>query len=144
MKKKLILVIAAVAALSAASIAFVGQQPKAARVKADTVKAVSSKGASKAPSVAQFTKDKTDKNPTAVSKGGAKATYMVVKNASPYYVYVWMDDEYIGSVSPYGSSSAWQASGVHKLYAESAGGTVYWGPKYYDFMPGATFTWTLN
>ena len=138
------LIVAAVAALTAVSMAVVGQQPKVSRVKADSVKGVKAKGASKAPSVPAFKDDKTTMNPKAAAKGSAKATYMVVKNTTAYYVYVWMDDEYVGSISPYGTSTAWQPSGVHKLYAESAGGTVYWGPKYYDFVPGATFTWTLN
>lgn len=143
MKIKIVLTSIAVAAITVFAIA--QQQPKALKVKSDKVQGVKAKGAAVQPALPMFNDDRTNTaNPAAKAKGAAaKATYVHVDNATAYNVYVYIDDVYVGSVSSYGRSSGWQPSGVHKFYAVSAGGTVSWGPRYYDLVNGATFTWNL-
>ncbi len=141
MNKKIALIMAAVTALSV--LGFAGQ--RAAHVKADRVKGTKSKGEAKMPAEAKFaTETGAMRNPKLKSKGAANMTYLHVDNRTDYNIYIYVDDQYVGSVGPFGDSYGWQYSGTRKLYAVSAGGTTSWGPRWYSFVDGATFTWTLE
>lgn len=143
---KMKILITAVAVASVAVFAIAGQQSaqKPLRAKSDKVQGVKAKGEAPRPGERGFASDKTTMpNPKVKSKGAKKATYLVVDNYTEYNVEVYVDDSYSGDVAAFGKSAGWQYSGVRKLYARSVGGTVTWGPRYYDFADGATFTWNL-
>lgn len=144
MKIKILLTTIAVAAVAVFAIAGQQSAQKPLRAKSDKVQGVKAKGEVPRPGERGFKDDKTSMpNPNVKSKGAKKATYLVVDNFTGYNVEVYIDDQYCGDVSAYGKSTGWQPSGVHKLFARSAGGTTTWGPRYYDFADGATFTWNL-
>lgn len=138
MNKRIGLALAMLLALS--MLGFAGQ-----RVKSAHVKGTKSKGAAKMPAEAKFATDTgAMRNPKLKSKGAANMTYLHVDNRTDYNVYVYVDDQYVGSVGPYGDSFGWQYSGTRKLYAVSAGGTVSWGPRFYTFYDDVEFTWYLE
>ena len=128
------------------SLAFAqGGKPKKA-----TDHAAKAKGASKVTAEPKFAADKAAGAAKPAKKGGAKAkgahaaTELHIDNQTDFNINIYLDGEYIGSVSAYGDSYAWEPSGDHTLFARSAGGTSEWGPRSVYFSPGNSFTWTLD
>lgn len=68
--------------------------------------------------------------------------YVYINNYTPYAVDIYVDGEWMGTISSYSSAYTYAYSGRTKLYGKSVGGTYYWGPSYFD-CAGQDHTWNL-
>ena len=64
-----------------------------------------------------------------------------VVNHTGYTIDIYVDGNYKGTVSAYGTGYTTAIPGSTKLYGQSVGGTMYWGPSYVDC--GYSYTWNL-
>lgn len=66
---------------------------------------------------------------------------IIIDNWTGYTIDVYADDDYAGTVAAWSDFYTWAIEGKTLLYAESVGGTVYFGPVYVDCN---YFTWRLG
>lgn len=69
---------------------------------------------------------------------GAALCMIYFDNYSGLYVNVYVDGDYMGTMSPYGSLTVNEYSGYATIYCKSTGGTKYWSDQgscdgYYHF-----------
>jgi hypothetical protein len=70
--------------------------------------------------------------------------YMKMDNYTGYYVDIWVEDTYMGRLSPYATSvqfDVWVPGNWTHWYAKTAGGTYYWSN---DSYCNDSRTFTLN
>mgnify|MGYP003573930785 CR=1 FL=1 len=74
----------------------------------------------------------------------ARADYckVIVDNWTGFAIDVYVDGTYAGTVSAWSDGYTWAIEGKTQLYAESVGGTTYWGPTYVDCY--YEHTWKLT
>lgn len=74
----------------------------------------------------------------------ARADYckVIVDNWSGYAIDIYVDGDYSGTVAAWSDGYTWAISGRTKLYAQSTGGSMYWGPTYIDCI--YDYTWKLT
>lgn len=63
---------------------------------------------------------------------GGEWCKVTVDNWTGYTIDVYVDGDYAGTVGSWSDGYTWAIAGKTQLYAESVGGTVYWGPTYVD------------
>jgi len=82
--------------------------------------------------------------PKPVESEKARADYckVTVDNWTGYAVDVYVDGDYAGTVAAWSDGYTWAIEGKTQLYAETVGGTVYFGPTYVDCY--STHTWKLS
>jgi hypothetical protein len=76
---------------------------------------------------------------------GAVATY-TVDNFTKYYIDIYVDGDFKGTVSPLGDSTGYADPGTYSLYgrAEFTDGSVKtWGPRTVTIRANGDFTWKL-
>lgn len=86
-----------------------------------------------------------DKNLTAEPKEEkTRATYCKIwlNNFTAYTIDIYVDGEYAGTLPPWIKKYTWAVAGKTQVYSESVGGTVYWGPSYFDCK--FEYTWNLR
>lgn len=126
-----------------------GQNTKKPKLKTETVdaKPVSTTD----PKVDALQRPVNDKNKPAApttSRGdvfGADYSDVVVDNWTGYYVDIYVNGNYRGTVSPYDKRVTWAIPGTNTLYAKATfndGSYLYWGPKV--TYTGYSYTWKLN
>ena len=79
------------------------------------------------------------------SKGdvyGADYCDVTIDNWTGYYLDIYIDGSYRGTVAPYDKRVTWAIPGSTKLYAEAQGTTYYWGP--YTFDCSWEYSWKLK
>jgi hypothetical protein len=76
------------------------------------------------------------------SRGEQGLCIIYIENQSPYTVDIYLDKEYIGSLSPYTIDYTVKYSGKTTLYAKTVGNTYEWGPT--NFKCEAVYYWTLK
>ena len=134
-----------VTALTAAGLLFyapsvnAGIQDKSKMSETITAKAVSVRG-----------KDSNiihDRTATAggkfVNKNGktrGKRGELHVDNMTGYYIDLYGNGDFLGTVGPYGDHYTSWSSGTLRFYAKSAGGTSAWGPRTYTMDVDTTVT----
>ena len=70
---------------------------------------------------------------------------VVVDNWTGYYIDIYVNGNYRGSVSPWDKRVTWAIPGTNTLYAKAVfddGSYLYWGPKV--TYTGYQYTWRLN
>ncbi|HEY7568332.1 MAG TPA: hypothetical protein VH762_12215 [Gemmatimonadaceae bacterium] len=118
-----------------------------------SVKGVKSRGATADPNVKSDSLPANHANatmPAPPAKGGPKtrgATTGVlhVDNRTLWVIRIYVDGDYVGTVSPYGDSYGYYGCSVRRLYARAVfdDGSYYsWGPSSRDVCDN--FTWRLN
>jgi hypothetical protein len=82
-------------------------------------------------------------------KGGKKSRAGVcqlhVDNRTNLIIKIFVDGDYVGTVSPYGDAYGYYSSGSRTVYARADftdGSWHYWGPR--DIHCFGTYTWTLS
>jgi hypothetical protein len=76
---------------------------------------------------------------------GADYSDVVVDNWTGYYVDIYVNGNYRGTISPYDKKVTWAIPGTNTLYAKATfndGSYLYWGPKV--TYTGYQYTWKLN
>ncbi len=76
---------------------------------------------------------------------GADYSDVVIDNWTGYYIDVYVNGNYRGSISPYDKKVTWAIPGTNTLYAKAVfndGSYLYWGPKV--TYTGYQYTWKLN
>jgi hypothetical protein len=76
---------------------------------------------------------------------GADYSDVVVDNWTGYYVDIYVNGNYRGTISPYDKKVTWAIPGTNTLYAKATfndGTYLYWGPKV--TYTGYQYTWKLN
>jgi len=76
---------------------------------------------------------------------GANYSDVVVDNWTGYYIDIYVNGNYRGTVSPYDKRVTWAIPGTNTLYGKAVfndGSYLYWGPKVTS--TGYTYTWKLN
>ena len=144
MKKHLVLI----AILLTAGIGFTGYAQVKPKLKKETVdaKPVSTPD----PKVDGLQRPLNDKAKPAApgTRGdvyGADYSDVVIDNWTGYYVDIYVNGNYRGTVSPYDKRVTWAIPGNNTLYAKavfSDGSYMYWGPK--ATYTGYSYTWKLN
>lgn len=92
--------------------------------------------------------DKTKPAPPSTSRGdvyGTDYSDVVVDNWTGYYIDIYVNGNYRGTVSPYDKRVTWAIPGTNTLYAKAVfndGSYLYWGPKV--TATGYSYTWKLN
>ncbi len=64
-----------------------------------------------------------------------------LENHSGYYIDIYIDGSYRGTIGPWEAKVSWAIPGKTTLYGKSTGGTVSWGPQQVDC--GYIYTWGL-
>lgn len=64
-----------------------------------------------------------------------------INNNTGYTIDIYVDGNYKGTVGSYSSGYTYAIPGSTKLYAQSVGGTMYWGPTTVDCQ--YSYTWNL-
>lgn len=67
---------------------------------------------------------------------------VIVDNWTGYTIDVYVDGDYAGTIAAWDEGYTMAIAGRTKLYAQSVGGTVYWGPSYVDC--NTEYTWKLT
>jgi hypothetical protein len=105
-------------------------------------------GDAKAEALQRPTNDKNKPAPPATSRGdvyGADYSDVVVDNWTGYYIDIYVNGNYRGTVSPYDKRVTWAIPGTNTLYAKAVfndGSYLYWGPKV--TYTGYSYSWKLN
>lgn len=73
------------------------------------------------------------------ARGGSCTVY--INNHTGYTIDVYVDGNYKGTVGAYSTGYTYAIPGQTKLYGQSIGGTMYWGPSYVDCQ--YSYTWNL-
>lgn len=76
---------------------------------------------------------------------GADYSDVVIDNWTGYYIDIYVNGNYRGTISPYDKKVTWAIPGVNTLYAKAVfndGSYLYWGPKV--TATGYQYTWKLN
>ncbi len=76
---------------------------------------------------------------------GADYSDVVIDNWTGYYVDIYVNGNYRGTISPYDKKVTWAIPGTNTLYAKATfndGSYLYWGPKM--TYTGYQYTWKLN
>lgn len=68
--------------------------------------------------------------------------YVYINNYTPYAIDIYVDGEWMGTISAYSSAYTYAYSGETKLYGKSTGGSYSWGPSYFQ-CEGQDHTWNL-
>lgn len=88
--------------------------------------------------------------PAPPAKGGAKTRgtspeQLHVDNRTSWYVRIYVDGDYVGTVEPWGDSYGWGSCADHVYYARAVfddGSVRVWGPVKDNLCTGTT--WTLR
>ncbi len=94
------------------------------------------------------TNDKNNPAPPTSSRGdvyGANYSDVVIDNWTGYYIDIYVNGNYRGTVSPYDKRVTWAIPGTNTLYAKAVfndGSYLYWGPKV--TYTGYSYSWRLN
>jgi len=74
----------------------------------------------------------------------SRATYCKVwiDNNTGYTIDIYIDGEYMGTIPAWKQEYTWAIAGKTHFYAESVGGSSYWGPYYFDC--NYEYTWKLG
>jgi hypothetical protein len=92
--------------------------------------------------------DKNKPAPPSTSRGdvyGPDYSDVVIDNWTGYYIDIYVNGNYRGTVSPYDKRVTWAIPGTNTLYAKAVfndGSYLYWGPKV--TYTGYSYTWKLN
>jgi hypothetical protein len=76
---------------------------------------------------------------------GEEYSDIVVDNWSGYYVDIYVNGNYRGTIPPYEKQVTWAIPGNNTLYAKAPfrdGSYIYWGPR--KTATGYSYTWKLN
>jgi len=76
---------------------------------------------------------------------GVDYSDVIIDNWTGYYVDIYVNGNYRGTVSPYDKRVTWAIPGQNTLYAKAVfddGSYIYWGPK--TTSTGYEYTWKLN
>jgi len=82
-----------------------------------------------------------------MEKTRTATTKVIVKNKTGWYVDVYNDGYFQGTISPYGDGYFYDYGDSIKLYAKAVfddGSYYYWGPKYVSNDEYYSYTWTLK
>ena len=74
-------------------------------------------------------------------------TKVIVKNKTGWYIDVYNDGNYQGTVSPYGDAYFYDYGDIIQLYAKAVfddGSYYYWGPKSISNDQYYSYTWSLS
>jgi hypothetical protein len=81
------------------------------------------------------------------ARGGARTRgawgQVHVESHSGYFLDIYVDGDYAGTVGPYADLTAWATAGGHTLYGRAFGADWSWGPWQFTVPAGATYTWRL-
>jgi len=96
-------------------------------------------------------KEAANKLPVPFAKGGEKSRAsnlkVVVENWTPYYVDIYNDGYYQGTIGPYDDSYFYDYGDAIELYGVAKfddGSTLTWGPNYVANDEYYTYTWKLT
>ena len=76
---------------------------------------------------------------------GSQYSDVVIDNWTDYYIDVYINGNYRGTISPWDKRTTWAIPGENRLYAKATfrdGSYLYWGPK--ETYTGYSYTWKLN
>lgn len=76
---------------------------------------------------------------------GPNYSDVVIDNWTGYYIDIYVNGNYRGTVSPWDKKVTWAIPGTNTLYAKAVfddGSYLYWGPK--ATYTGYQYTWKLN
>jgi hypothetical protein len=79
------------------------------------------------------------------ARGVAAVARLTVDNWTPWYIDVYVDGEFGGTVSAWGDGYVWVSSGQRRLYARADfddGSVIDWGPVSINLSD--SYTWKLN
>jgi hypothetical protein len=108
---------------------------------------IKSENRTNAPDAASKYPAPADKGGTKTRGGGWYECGVHVDNHSPYYVQIFVDGDYSGTVAPWGDYYAHTGSGATSLYGRALfdDGSVYtWGPQAVRCPANGWFLWQLN
>lgn len=76
---------------------------------------------------------------------GSDYSDVVIDNWTGYYIDIYVNGNYRGTISPYAEQVTWAIPGRNTLYAKATfrdGSSLYWGPR--TTITGYSYTWKLN
>lgn len=76
---------------------------------------------------------------------GPNYSDVIIDNWTGYYLDIYVNGNYRGTVSPWDKKTTWAIPGTNKLYAKAVfndGSYLYWGPK--TTYTGYQYSWQLN
>lgn len=76
---------------------------------------------------------------------GPNYSDVVIDNWTGYYLDIYVNGNYRGTVAPWEKKITWAIPGTNKLYAKAVfddGSYLYWGPK--TTYTGYQYSWKLN
>lgn len=76
-----------------------------------------------------------------VEKTRGELCYIYVYNYTGYAVDIYIDGDWMGTIAAYSSAYTYAYPGSTKAYGKSIGGTMSWGPTYFDCQ--YEYTWNL-
>jgi hypothetical protein len=98
--------------------------------------------------------NKAAQKPAPPNKGGSQPTTrgvavctVVVDNWTGYWIDIYVDSDYSGTVNPWGDGYTYAIAGGTRLYGKATldnGSTITWGPRNVDCPPNGTYTWKLT
>ncbi len=135
--KKLVLII--LVAFVATAFAPVQAQQKAKKeVKTNASVFEKSRGAD--PNI-KMDKPTNDTKAVQPEKSRGDLCTITVNNYTPYGVDIYVDGDWVGTISAYTKAYTTTYPGTTKIYGKSIGGTFYWGPQTFDCE--YSYTWNL-
>ncbi|HUI42229.1 MAG TPA: hypothetical protein VL523_09685 [Terriglobia bacterium] len=155
------LAVVALFTLLAAAFAVAQEAPAAkpmASAKANS-KVVTTKAASRSGGADPNVKSDSDKNnpnlkaPVPANKGGKTRGAgplpcgVHVDNRTPWFVRIYVDGDYRGTVNQYGDLVGITGNGPTNVYAVAVfddGSQKYWGPHVFNCVAGDSYTWRLG
>jgi hypothetical protein len=87
------------------------------------------------------TKPADDTKAAKVEKTRGELCYIYVNNYTGYAVDIYIDGDWMGTIAAYATAYTYAYPGTTKAYGKSIGGTMTWGPTYFDCK--YDYTWNL-
>ena len=74
-------------------------------------------------------------------KDRGELCYIYVNNYSGFAIDIYIDGDWMGTIAAYSTAYTYAYPGNTKAYGKSIGGTMAWGPTYFDCQ--YEYTWNL-
>jgi hypothetical protein len=146
-----VLTMVALSAVMISSSATVGAQQT--RQKSQTTKATSSRARGADPNITKprNRNSVTNEAPAPANKAGGKArgatiARVLIDNSTPWYIDIYVDGSYRGTIEPWGDAYANALPGETHLYARADftdGSVKTWGPNIAFIDNGELYSWRL-
>lgn len=127
--RRLSVLLATFVIAAAAPVCFGVPAPASVKAAAGPVTSHIVKGGRGAKPVVKLSRDQANKNPKRLSSGKPRSGTLHINNHTEYYIDMYVDGDYSGTVAPYGDLYLYDSEDDVRVYGDVTGTSLYFGPR---------------